>query len=155
ALTATASVTNGTISNPLFSDDNGGKQVAGRLEWRPTAGLGLGTSLAHGAFVSESAANIARPPAPMSMSSASRLSQAAWGADVEYSRDYYVIRAETILSAWHVPFEAQPTMNDPLRASSVSIEGRYKLTPAFYTAARYDHLGFSTVTGSSVSLPWD
>ncbi len=34
-INATASVTTGTLSNPLFHDDNSGRQLAGRVEVRP------------------------------------------------------------------------------------------------------------------------
>jgi hypothetical protein len=150
-LTATGSITTGTLSNPRFKDDNGGKQFAGRAEWRPTAGVVVGTSMARGAFVSDSAANAALPP----MHSTDGFTQMAWGGDVEYSRDYYLIRAETIVTEWRLPFARQPEFVDPLRATATSIEGRYKLTPGFYAAARFDHLGFSTVAGTTVTQSWD
>ena len=41
---ATASVTAGTISNPLFKDDNGGRQFAGRVVLHPAVGLIVGAS---------------------------------------------------------------------------------------------------------------
>src|SRR5262249_22520750 len=115
-LTATGSITAGTLSNPRFSDDNGGKQLAGRVEWRPTAGVVVGTSMARGAFVSDSAVNAALP----AMHSADGFTQTAWGGDVEYSRDYYLIRAETIVSRWRLPFARQPEFDDPLRATATS-----------------------------------
>ncbi len=43
----------------------------------------------------------------------------------------------------------------PLRASSTSVEGRYKILPGLYAAARVDHLGFSDLAGSVVTEPWD
>ena len=49
----------------------------------------------------------------------------------------------------------QPALDLPLRAVSASFEGRYKITPAFYAAARLDHLGFSDVVGTQVTAPWD
>ena len=149
-LNGTVSVTAGTISNPRFKDDNDGRQVAARAEARPIAGLIVGTSVARGAFVATSAlrsAGIAR----MDQS----FEQTAWGADLEYSRDYYVLRAETIVSAWRIPFALQPDAPDALRAYSTSIEGRYRLKPGVYAAARLDRLGFSTITGSLGSAPWD
>ena len=98
----TASVTTGTLSNPLFHDDNGGKQFAGRVEWRPTPGLNLGASAAHGEFVSTAAANAALAVARQETMSG--FVQNAWGVDAEYSRDYFLIRSEVIGSAWRVPF---------------------------------------------------
>ena len=55
----TAAVTTGTLSNPLFRDDNAGRQVAGRIALHPIAGLIVGASAAHGPFVSRQAAQAA------------------------------------------------------------------------------------------------
>jgi hypothetical protein len=40
---------------------------------------------------------------------------------------------------------------------STSVEGRYKIAPGLYAAARVDHLGFSDITGSAVqgTQSWD
>ena len=43
----------------------------------------------------------------------------------------------------------------PLRAVATSTEGRYKLRPGLYAAARLDHLGFSDVTTALTSQSWD
>ena len=144
----TGSVTTGTISNPLVRDDNSGLQTAGRVAVRPAAGLVIGVSAARGQFVSSAAARSAG-------SAGADLAQTALGVDVEYSRDHYLIRAETILSQWRFPVLGQPAIVDPLRAAGTSIEGRYQLAPAFYVAARADHLGFSEITGSQGPLSWD
>ena len=154
ALSVTASVTNGTISNPLFKDDNGGKQVAGRLEWRPTPGLQIGTSVARGEFVSDAAASAAAASAPPP-SAATPFTQAAWGGDIEYSREYFLMRAETILSRWRVPFAAEPARTDPLDALATFVEGRYKITPGLYAAARVDYLGFGSIASAFGTTPWD
>src|SRR6185436_19874049 len=94
-VSATASVTAGTLSNPLFSDDNGGRQIAGRIELRPFSGLTAAASVARGAFISDEAA-LAAGGEPHGAS----FPQNAWGADLEYSRHYYMVRVETIVSAW-------------------------------------------------------
>ena len=75
--------------------------------------------------------------------------QTAWGADVEYSRDYYLVRVETIVSDWTLPIVRPPVLDLPLRALVDVVEGRYKIRPGLYAAARVDHLGFSEVTGTS------
>jgi hypothetical protein len=147
---ATASVTAGTLANPLFQDDNSGKQIAGRVAWQPVVGLILGTSAARGPFVSETAARGA-----VGGGNESRFTQTAWGADVEYSRDYYLVRFEAIVSDWTMPIVRPPTLDLPLRAVSTSIEGRYKIRPGLYAAARVDHLGFSDITGSTLTESWD
>ena len=35
------------------------------------------------------------------------------------------------------------------------MEGRYKIRPGLYAAARLDHLGFSSIAGSSGRETWD
>ena len=153
-LSVTAAVTAGTVSNPLFSDDNHGRQVAGRVELRPVAGVILGTSFARGPFVSQAAAR-----AVVGDGHDGDFTQTAWGGDAEYSRDHYLLRVETILSRWQLPIAAPPAeqlaLQTPLDALSTSVEGRYKLRPDFYVAARFDHLGFNDERGALVTLPWD
>lgn len=149
-LEATAAVTNGTISNPLFRDNNGGKQLAGRVALTPTAGLIAGLSGARGPFVSTTAARGA-----VGDGHDGEFTQTAWGGDLEYSRSYYLVRAETIVSEWRLPAVRAPFIEEPLRAFAVSVEGRYKIRPGFYVAARADHLGFSRITGSKVRTTWD
>ena len=151
---ATAAVTTGTISNPLVSDDNQGRQIAGRVELRPVIGLILGTSVARGAFVSQSAVRAA-----LGEGHEGNFMQTAWGGDAEYSRDHYLLRIETIVSQWQIPVPAvrpaQIALQTPLGAVSMSLEGRYQLAPGLYAAARYDRLGFSDQTGATGPLPWD
>jgi hypothetical protein len=146
---ATASLTTGTLSNPLFKDDNGGRQLAGRLELRPAAGVILGTSLARGLFVTDAASRTA-----VGDGRDNAFTQTAWGADAEISHGYYLLRVESIVSAWRLPIVGAPAIR-PLRAVATSIEGRYKIRPGLYAAARFDHLGFSDVTGTSGRVPWE
>jgi hypothetical protein len=146
----TVAVTAGTLSNPLVIPDNSGRQVAGRLELRPVAGFVLGTSAARGPFVSTNAAN--------SASSGARdgdFTQTAFGVDAEYSHGYYLVRIETIVSEWRLPLLGPPNGDLSLGAVSTSVEGRYKFAPGLYAAARFDHLGFSEITGTLATLPWD
>jgi len=150
---ATVAITAGTVSNPLFFDDNSGRQIAGRLELRPVAGLIAGVSLARGRFVADSAARSALGEVPSASGDA--FAQTAWGSDVEYSRAYYLLRFEAVVSAWSLPIVKAPAIANPLRATSTSIEGRYKFMPGMYVAARFDHIGFSDITGSTSTAPWD
>jgi hypothetical protein len=146
----TGSVTTGTLSNPLFTDDNNGRQAAGRVEVRPVTGLLLGVSAARGPFVTSAAAR-----AVGSENTDGDFTQTAWGGDIEYSRGYYLIRLESIVSDWRLPRVRAPFLDDPLRAVSTSVEGRYKIRTGWYAAARVDHLGFSDLTGTLVTQPWD
>jgi hypothetical protein len=146
----TAAITAGTLSNPLFRDDNAGRQVAGRVALHPVAGLIVGASVAHGPFVSRQAARAA-----VGGEQDGAFAQTAWGGDVEYSRAYYVLRAETVISQWTLPSLGSPAIGGPLRAAATSVEGRYKIRPGFYVAARADHLGFNEIAGSRESATWD
>lgn len=153
-LGATVAVTTGTVSNPLFSDDNNGRQVVGRVDVRPVAGLILGTSLARGPFVSQRASRAA-----VGDGHDAEFTQTAWGGDAEYSHGHYLVRVETIVSRWQVPIARPPprqlALQTPLSAVSASVEGRYKLRPDLYVAARYDHLGFGKQTSARETVPWD
>jgi hypothetical protein len=140
---AAVSVSNGSLSNPLFSDHNDGKQFAGRIVARPVAGLVIGASASRAPFVSSSAAAAAH-------ARAADFVQRVLGADVEYSRGHYLVRMETVASTYTLP-----TIQPHLHATGTLVEGRYKLTPRVHLAARVDHLGFSTIAGSVRTINWD
>ena len=147
---ATAAVTAGTLSNPLFKDDNAGRQIAGRLSVHPLPGLIVGASAARGPFVSSTAARGA-----VGDGHDGEFTQTAFGTDIEYSHAYYLVRAETVFSEWKVPVVGAPAIDTPLRALATYIEGRYKVLPGLYLAGRLDHLGFNEVTGSRGPQTWD
>lgn len=145
-----AALTNGTASNPRVSDDNGGKQLALRASAVPSTGLVVGGSFAHGEFLSR------RVLALLPAGDDSRYTQRAYGADVEYSRDHWIVRAEGVLSDWRIPLWAAGGGEGlPLRAWGASVEGRYTFLPGFYGAARAEHLGFSRITAAARSDEWD
>jgi hypothetical protein len=145
----TASITAGTLSNPRFNDDNAGRQVAGRVSVHPIPGLILGASAARGPFVSRQAVRAAGGDSDRAFA------QTALGGDVEYSRNYYLVRFETVFSQWTVPALRPPLIDAPLRALATSVEGRYKVRPGSYVAARIDHLGFGRIAGSTGLRTWD
>jgi hypothetical protein len=148
---ATAAVTAGSLGRPLFADDNAGKQVAVRVAARPVAGLIIGGSAARSPYIARSALDAA-PAADRTGS----FTQSALGGDVEYSRGYYLLRFETVLSDWTLPIVDSPAIRLPLRATSTLVEARYKLRPGLYVAARADRLGFSTISGSGGQVDsWD
>jgi hypothetical protein len=156
-LSVTGSVTNGTLSNPLFDDDNGGRQLAARVESRPIVGLIAGASYARGAFLRDDAVRAATADmhTPQYM-------QTSWGADLEYSRDHLILRSEGIFTAWEMPpcltcdvVRRTPAIDSPLRATTLSVEGKYAILPGFYVAARVGRLGFSEITGTTRTAPWD
>ena len=158
-VSGTIAVTAGTVSNPRFHDDNDSPQVVGRVELRPVSGLVVGASLARGAFVGDDAERAALAAVaaldPVSNPDDWRYTQSAWGGDVEYSRDHYVLRYEAIGSGWRLPRVKRPLLPKTLESLSHSVEGRYKLRPGLYAAARWDWLGFSEVVGTKETAPWD
>jgi hypothetical protein len=106
----------------------------------------VGVSAARGAWLSRTVVPSGRAP----------LQQAA-GADLEYSRDHWILRGEMIWSRWSFPNALGPSNGDSVAAFASWAEGRYRLTPRIFVAARVDRLGFSRLQGSSPQLasPWD
>jgi len=132
-------VTTGTLSNPRVGDDNGGRQMSGRVSVRPVAGLLVGASAARGAWLSHEVTEILPDR---------DYSQRAFGADAEYSRDHWLVRAEVVWSGWDLPYVGVLRTAAPVSALAAWIEGRYRLTPRLFVAARGDRLGFSRVIDS-------
>jgi hypothetical protein len=134
-------VTTGTLSRPRVRDDNDGVQISGRVAWKPIVGLVLGASGARGAFLARSLSHLGGDP------SHGAFTQRAVGVDAEYSRDYWMVRGEVIDSRWTLPVLGTPALADPLRATAAFVEGRYRIGPRYFAAARADHLTFSRVQG--------
>lgn len=145
-------VTNGTLSDPRVGDSNAGKQLAGRLQLQPTAGVLVGVSGASGPYVSDEALDSL--PAPPDRS----FRQQSVGFDVEYAQGYWLLRTETVVTSWDLPVVGRPHIDDPLWAYGFSAEGQYKIGPGFFAGVRYDHLGFSKIVGTRFDgqpTPWD
>src|SRR5262249_37596651 len=73
--------------------------------------------------------------------------QQALGLDAEYSRGYWLLRAEGVVSRWEVPTARAPLVGT-VEAWGGFLEVRYKIRPGRYAAARGDHLGFSRLAGT-------
>jgi hypothetical protein len=151
---AAIAVTSGTLANPRVDDDNRGKQVSGRVAWKPVVGLVLGASAARGQFLTttlEDGLAALTTPQPHA--------QRALGLDAEYSRGYWIVRGEAIESRWNLPGLAAPWIDAPLWARAGFVETRYRITPRFFAAARADRLTFSKIQGqrlfAGVPTPWD
>ncbi|MFN7915080.1 MAG: hypothetical protein U0Q55_07050 [Vicinamibacterales bacterium] len=140
---AAASVTNGSLTRPLVRDDNRGKQVAARVVLKPVVGLTVGVSASRAPFITTATATAAGLDP-------NRFVQRVMGADVEFSRDHYLLRAETVASTFDVP-----TIAPRLHALATMVEGRYRLTPRLHVAARADHLGFNRITGATRTATWE
>ena len=149
-LSLAAAVTNGTASSPRVADDNAGKQFAARVSATPVTGLIVATSFARGEFLGRDVKNLLGPAA-----SGYSYTQRAHGADVEYSRDRWIVRADAVFSEWQMPLPAHGAAPVPLRAVALALEGRYTFVPGFYGAARAEHLAFNRIAGAVRVDEWD
>jgi hypothetical protein len=145
-----AALTTGTLSEPRVRDNNGGKQIAGRLAWRPGPGLVAGVSGARGEYIADAVTSLL----PMA-TSRSAFVQRAWGLDLEYSRGHFLARGEGVVSEWRLPVIGTPPLHGTLQAWSISAEGRYAFWPGAFAAGRYDYLGFNRIRGTATTLAWD
>jgi hypothetical protein len=143
-LMAVVAVTNGTLSDPRTKDTNSGKQLAGRVQWRPVIGLLIAGSAAQGEYLADSVL------AATSLAGRARTTQRAAGLDAEYSRDHWLIRAEGVFDRWDIP-----TLAAPVHATSVFAEGTYKIRPGLFAAARIDTLRFNKVTTPTQTRTWE
>lgn len=140
----------GSLSNSDVRLRDGLHRLDGRLAVHPVVGLVLGISGSQGRFITGEALDAL----PASLAGRD-WTQRAIGADLEYSRGYYLIRAEVLGSRWMLPIvNANPTAT-PLDAMGVSIEGRYKIRPALFAGARFDHLTFSQIASDAGRTEWE
>lgn len=143
-------LTTGSLSRPLARDLPHGPQLSGRFVYRPAVGLVLGVSAMTSAFLTSSlTSTLAADGEPHDNN------QRAVGFDAEYSRGYWIVRAEGVLSSWRLPALQAPFIDEPLRSLAMDVEVRYRVRPGLYAAARASRVGFSELTGSSGRMPWD
>jgi hypothetical protein len=143
-LEAAVSLTQGTLANPRVDDDNGGKQIAGRLAVQPLPAVRLGVSAARGAWIADAVPVEAHTGA-----------QTALGVDAELSAGRWLVRGETVWSRWDVPFVHVPPEGNGVSALAGWLEGRYRISPRISLAARVDRLGFSRLTVNETQREWD
>lgn len=145
-LEASASLTAGSLSQPAGEYARRFRQISGRAVVRPVAGLALGISGSHGPFLARSLADL-----DASASGA----QTAVGFDAEFSRERWLVRTEGVVSRWSLPRISAPFIEEPLGAFGLSVEGRYRVRPGLYAAARFDHLGFGSIAGTADARSWE
>jgi hypothetical protein len=143
-------LTNGSLSDPRVGDNNPGNQVAGRLQVQPLFGLIVGVSMARGAWLDRAVEALVAPGQESAR-------QGAFGFDVEYSRDHWLVRGEAVRSSWDMPGVASAAQAMDLQATAGWIEGRYRLTPRVYLAGRVDRLTFSRIRSeaSGLDVQWE
>ncbi len=147
--TVYGAVTQGTLGDPRLSDDNGGAQLAGRVVLTPLPSLAVGGSVASGPYVADALEPFVAPG-----TTARSYRQEAYGADVEISRDRWLVRGELLWNRWEQPaFGGAPAR--PLDTRASMLEVRYTLVPGLYVAGRADRLDFSTIQTSRGPVTWD
>ena len=146
----TGSVTAGSLSDPRFRDNNSGRQIAGRVVARPTAAFAFGASASRGAWLNQTIDD-----AMAGADAGDRSQQLAFGGDAEFSVGRILIRGEAIRSTWALPEMATLRLTEPLVATSMLVEGRYKIAPGLYVAARSDRIDFSWITGAQGPNTWE
>ena len=146
---AAVAVTQGTLSYPSVEDENGGKQLSGRVAWRPRPGLVVGASGATGEFLGRDVQEA------IAASAAGDWRQDAAGVDVEWAGGPLVLRAEAVWTRWRLPALSATLVERPLDAVAGYVEARYKIRPGLYAAARAERLSFGRVPSALGEATWD
>jgi hypothetical protein len=139
--------TPGNLSVPGRDDRPGHGELSGRVAFRPGPGLVFGASAAHGTFVTQQAFDAL----PAGLRQGGR--QTAWGADAEFAAGHVIVRSELIVNRWTMPTAtAAPLDLDTLGGY---LEGRYRLRPDVYVAARMERLAFGEISAGTTAAPWE
>jgi hypothetical protein len=138
---AALGVGQGSPSDPRVRDNNSGKALSARVAWTPVMGLVAGVSSARGRYLDG---------ALEQQLGRGGLVQQVWGADVEYSRGHWILRAEALRSSWAAPFGGAP-----LVASATMLEASVKVAPGLSLAGRADRLSFGDVVYGGAPTPWE
>jgi hypothetical protein len=146
----TGAVTTGSLSDPQLTDNNGRPQATGRAVAQLGPAVRIGASAARGAWL-DSSLDGSLPVGE----TAGDYRQDAVAVDAEVSRGRWLGRAEWIRASWRLPALSAPFIADPVVAESFIVEGRVKIWPGLSIAARGDSLGFSDLTGSTETMPWE
>ena len=142
-------VTQGTLAYPTVRDENGGKQVSGRLSWTPSPSFVAGVSVAFGELLSREVQDA------LPASSRETYRQKALGLDAQWSAGYWILRAEAVWSRFDLPAVDPTLIEDPLDALGLYGEVRYKLRPGLYLAGRAERLAFSDNPTALGRSSWD
>ncbi len=125
-------------------DVNDGKAGLGRLGLVPTAGVRLGVSGGHGAYLGDWV-RYALPAGKTEADYAQTLAM----ADLALERGRVELRAEGFANAWTTPYCGT------LRANGGYAEGRYGFDNGLWLAARAEAMRFSDLTAGAVTRAWD
>ena len=148
---ATVTLTDGSLSNPRSRGTPGGWQASGRLETHVVTGLVLGASAAHGRYLLRELVDAVETRAVAFREPR----ETAVGVDLEYSRDYWLLRAEAIHNRRSVPGFREPLVREALSVTGLDVEGRYRLAPGLYAAARFGSIFFGPAAAAGDGETWD
>jgi hypothetical protein len=139
---------NGTISSTGYHqlNQNADFNKIVRLAYTPMMGLTFGASASMSAYLADGG-----KPLPRDAGS-NHYQQLIGEADLEFSRDRFLLNGEAVYSQWTVPFENEDTK---LSVIGYNAEAKYTWFPRFYTAARVGGLIFSKLTIGDTSPRWD
>jgi hypothetical protein len=143
---------NGALSNPTDMSLTRRPMVFGRVHVQPMIGLALGVAAASGNYLNHSLVQSRHADLQPE-----EYRHTIAGADIEYSRGYFVFFGEGAFSRWKSPY-----LDESLDAVAFSAEGRYKILPRLYIAVRYGQIDFSEITDAqdmdadgSLLEPWE
>ena len=139
---------NGTISSTGYhqSNQNADFNKILRLAYTPMMGLTFGASAAMGAYLADGGKALPRNEG------SNHYQQLIGEADLEFSRDRFLLNGEAVYSQWTVPFENEDTK---LSVIGYYAEAKYTWFPRFYTAVRVGGLIFSKLTIGDTAPRWD
>jgi hypothetical protein len=140
-------LTQGTLCYPQVRDENGGKQVSGRLAWTPSPSLVAGVSAASGEFLTHGVTDV------LPEGARGTYWQKALGLDLQWSAGYWIARAEAVWSRG-ASRPRRHRIEDPLDAWG--LRGAEEEAPArLYAAGRGERLAFSEIPSAAGRTTWD
>jgi hypothetical protein len=148
-LSLSLALTQGSPSHPLVSDDNDGKQLSARVQWRPGPSLTAGVSAASAEFLTRDLVAVLPQEARRGYR------QDAAGIDLEWERGYWIVRAEGVWSRWALPALDATRIESPLASLGGYAELRYRIRPGLFAAARLERLGFAPLDSSLGRQAWE
>jgi hypothetical protein len=144
---AAGALTLGSAAGPAVFSLDRGNQWSGRIGVATPSGLTAGFSLARGQWLDDDVIERAGGGAA---------TQTLSVVDAEYGRGPWLLRGEWIRSTFQIPLRDSPA-TDQLPAWSAFTDVRYRISPRWQVAGRFDRLAFGTIDGTTtpVSRTWD
>ncbi|HEY0947029.1 MAG TPA: hypothetical protein VGD81_17235 [Opitutaceae bacterium] len=117
--------------------------VAGRVGWRPNVMWNLGLSASHGAYLHSEAGYELRPGTGLA-----DYSETIVGHDLSFAWHHFQFWAEVYAARFEIP-----GLGD-FETAAYYLEAKYKFTPRFFGAVRWNQQFFSEVETADRRVPW-